>query len=181
MTEKTKLAAALAGLASTSAGLESRADAVLAIVRRTRIGTEKEFSIAVRDAYAANGWNAGAGKPVEGVSLKPVPGTVKQYVSQIRAAYRFKIDVLHCRSFYELRKGLRKARARKSASLADPVMHNLKIAGKAELTGAPLHDIVVIYTTLSETRRKQLAAAVNRLVREYRELAVVGAEDRLAA
>ncbi len=75
------LADALAVIARSSTAIESKANAVLAILKTSGISDEKNFRAAVREAYAVNGWHTAAGRPAEGVKKASVPPTVKQYVS----------------------------------------------------------------------------------------------------
>lgn len=60
------LAAALAVIGREGESLETQATSVLRIVRAQKIGTLKDWSAAVRDAYRANGWNGKPGKPKSG-------------------------------------------------------------------------------------------------------------------
>lgn len=169
MTKKT-LAAALAVIATEESTLESRADSVLAIVKDAGIRDEKAFSLAVREAYKANGWNVAAGAPKKGSGGKPVPGTVKQYVSQVRAAFRLGINVTRMATFHKLRMAVKEARAaaRPKPVNADPKMAGLRLVKSGEMTGAPFHDLAVMYEKATKGVQKQILGEVNELVRRFR-------------
>ena len=167
---KKTLAAALAVIAVEENNLESRADSVLAIVKGAGIRDEKAFSLAVREAYKANGWNATAGAPKKGNAGKPVPGTVKQYVSQVRAAFRLDVPVGRMATFHKLRMAVKEARAaaRPKPVNADPKMAGLRVAHSNEFTGAPFHDLTVMYEKAPKGVQKQILGEVNELVRRFR-------------
>lgn len=168
MAKKT-LAAALAVIAVEENALASRADTVLAIVKDSGIRDEKAFSAAVRDAYKANGWHVTAGAPKRGASGKPVPGTVKQYVSQVRAAFRLGVNVARMDTFHKLRKTLKEARAaaRPRPVKTDPKLAGLRLVKSGELTGAPFHDLTVLYERASKGVQRQLLGEVNGLVARF--------------
>jgi len=172
MTKKTltTLAAAFAALSEEGAALESVADSVLAIVKSDGLKDVKAFSAAVREAYKANGWNAKQGAPVLGAAkLERVPPTVKQYVSQIRGAFRLGLNVGHFKNFHALRTALKAARvASRPVPKVDPRLGGLRLTGPAGLTGAPLHDLVVVYEALPKGQQSQMVGAVNRLVQQFR-------------
>lgn len=167
------LTAALSAIAQDVEQLESRADAVLAIVKDSGIRDVKAFSAAVREAYKANGWNATAGKPAPGKRAQPVPATVKQYVSTIRGAFRLGVNVAKMESFFKLRKVLRQARAAANPQLVvkDPRLAGLRLVKNASLIGAPFHDLTVVYEKLPKAAQKQLAGEVNELLRRYQPAA----------
>jgi hypothetical protein len=174
MTKKiATLAAAFAALSQDSAALETRADAVLAIVKRAGIRGEKEFSAAVRDAYKENGWNTRQGKPKAGAPvLARVPATVKQYVSAVRACYRLKLAVGRFESFHALRAALKTARANRAAPvITDPRMAGLRLVQASTMTGAPFHDLTVLYDKLPRSHQSKLVGAVNGLIRQFQPAA----------
>lgn len=167
--KKPTLAAALAVIATEGSTLENKADSVLAIVKNAGIRDVKAFSAAVREAYKANGWNSTAGAPKKGNSGKPVPGTVKQYVSQVRAAFRLGINVTRMDTFHRLRKAVKEARA---AAKPRPVNQDAKLAGlrvahSNEFTGAPFHDLTVMYEHATKGVQRQLLAEVQGLVKRF--------------
>lgn len=162
------LAEALAVIATEGTTLESKADSVLAIVRTSGIRGEKEFSAAVREAYKANGWHVRAGAPKKGAAGKPVPGTVKQYVSQVRRAFRLGIPVAGMKSFFKLRKAIREAAAKKRPAVnADPKMAGLRLVKAGEMIGAPFHDLTVLYERAPRPVQRQLLGEVTSLVKRF--------------
>lgn len=166
---KQSLAAALAVIANESSTLENKADSVLAIVRQSGIRDEKAFSAAVREAYKANGWNVTAGAPKRGSSGKPVPGTVKQYVSQVRRAFRLGVPVASMKSFFKLRQAVRTAVAKRAPAPVnrDPKMAGLRLVKAGEMIGAPFHDLTVLYERAPKPVQKQLLGEVNALVKRF--------------
>jgi hypothetical protein len=164
------LATALAVIGRESADLESKADTVLRIVRAEKIKEGKQFNKAVRAAYKANGWNVHAGKPKAGAEkLTPVPATVKQYVSAIRAAFRFKLHVASYSSFYALRQDLAKERAKRKPKngRTRPEMAGLTVSRPDIMTGSPFHDLVVLYNALDRARRPRMLSALDRVKRDF--------------
>lgn len=164
------LAAALAEMAQTEGTLESRADSVLSLVKSGGIRDGAAFNKAVREAYKANNWHSIVGRPGRGNRGTPVPQTVKSYVSIVRAAFRLDLVVAHFKTFHALRKGVKAARvARQPRPVArDPRLAGLTLVKHDTLTGAPFHDLAVLYEKSSRQQRSRLLAEVNRLVREYR-------------
>lgn len=167
---KQTLAAALAVIGREEYTLESKADNVLAIVKSAGIRDVKAFNLAVREAYKANGWNVGAGKP-KGPKLQAVPATVKQYVSRIRAAFNLELPIQSFRTFHQLRKALKDRAPRPATAANDPVMAGLRLTRQDELVGAPFHDLTAIYSKLDKARQTALVQSVNRLVRQYQSAA----------
>lgn len=167
-----ELAAALAVIGKEETELETKANGVLRLVKRLKLNTAKDFNKAVREAYQANGWNARAGKPAKGSEAKPVPSTVKQYVSTIRGAYRLGLMAADYSSFYALRTELRakraaKAKRRDGKSRAAPEMIGIQISRPDVLTGGPFHDLVALYNALDRTRRAHMLSAIARVKREF--------------
>lgn len=161
------LANALAVIAVSSSAIESKADAVLNIIRDAGIRDEKAFTAAIRLAYAENGWNTGAGRPRPGARLKQVPATVKQYVSRVRAAFRAKLPVAKFKTFHELRKALKQLNDSKNPAANDPVYMGLRIVQAEELNGAPFHDLAVLHTKLGKTRQAALLDDIAKLIKRY--------------
>jgi hypothetical protein len=174
------LAEALAAIATTTDTLESRADTILAIVKANGIRDAKAFRKAARAAYLENGWHARPGKPARGNGHKtPVPPTVKQYVSQVRAAFRFDLNVLAFKSFHALRKAVieaRLARKPKARGRRDPRLAGLKLIKGSELTGAVFHDAAVVYDGLDKARQAQMARAIVKVVEQFKAAAAPALE-----
>ena len=167
----TPLADALAEMAQTDSTLESRADAVLQIVKSAGIRDSAAFNKAVKAAYTANGWHTQAGRPSRGNRGQPVPVTVKQYVSMVRGAFRAGLVVAHFKTFHALRKSLKAARlaAKPRQVKMAPALAGLRLVGRGDtLTGAPFHDLTVLYEKANRAQRAKIAAEVNRLIQEFR-------------
>lgn len=161
---KMNLAAALSVLARESTALESKAEVVLKILKAEKLKDLKSFNIEVREAYKANGWNPSAGRPKAGANLKPVPATVKQYVSSVRRAFKFKLPVLAYSSFYALRMDLKEHAAK--------VRKPRNGGHKAEtLHAGQFHDLVLLYNALDRTRRPRMLAAIDRIKRDFSKAA----------
>lgn len=167
------LAAALSVLARDGSVLDSKAENVLRILKAEKIKDLKTFNAEVREAYKANGWNAGAGRPKEGSKLEPVPATVKQYVSSIRRAFRFKMQVLAYSSFYALRVDLKKeaARVRKPRTNGPKELIGIRLANPEQLTGNMFHDLAVLYDALDRSRKPKMLAALARVQRDFSKAA----------
>lgn len=164
------LAEALAEIATTTDTLETRADNILGIVRANDIRDAKAWRKIARAAYKANGWHARPGKPGRNGKGTPVPATVKQYVSQIRAAFRFELDVLKFKTFHALRKAVKEIRAAKrpkAKGSRDPRLAGLKLVKANTLTGAVFHDAVALYDNLDERKQAQMAKAVANIIRQF--------------
>ncbi len=166
------LANALAVIAASSSQIESKADAILAIIKDGGIRDEKSFQAAIKLAYAANGWHTAAGRPRSGVEKKKlVPATVKQYVSRVRAALRAKLPLAKFKTFHELRKALKNVKAKDSPIAAnDPIYRGLHIVRPEVLLGAPFHDIAVIHAQLGKVRQAALLDDIAKLIKRYSPL-----------
>ena len=162
----TKLAHALSVIAAGEQTLETKASGVLAIV--AGIPSLEDFNAAVKDAYAANGWNA---SPGEKDAKATVPTTVKQYVSTIRAAFKLDVKVAKQKTMSQLRKAVREARTPKAPVSKDPVLKGLTLVKSGELTGAPFHDLVALYENLNKQKQVQLVGVVERVVRQFQPAA----------
>lgn len=167
------LAVAFSVLARDGTALESKAENVLKILKAEKIRDLKAFNLEVREAYKANGWNASAGRPKEGVKLTPVPATVKQYVSSIRRAFRFKMQVLTYSSFYALREELKKeaSKVRKPRTNAPKEMAGIRLQQPATLNGGIFHDLAVLYEALDRARKPRILAALERIRRDFSKAA----------
>jgi hypothetical protein len=167
---KMSLASVFEEMEKDGATLASRADAVLRIVKTNKIEDVKHFSAAVKAAYAANGWNPGAGRPVKGADkLKAVPASVKQYVSTMRAAFRMKLLVTSYSSFYALRSDVSATRvkARKKAAEAVPELAGLTVKRDDTLNGALFHDLAVLFESLDKGKQGKMIGALDRIRREF--------------
>jgi hypothetical protein len=170
--KKATLAATLAVIGREESELENQATAVLRVVRAQKITDLAGWSAAVRAAYKANGWNGKPGKPKAGNTAATVPATVKQYVSQIRAAFRLKLPVSSYTSFYALREDLKKHAARKAARAVNahdqrPELAGVRLIAPEQLTGAPFHDLAVLFNALDGKRKPMMLNALARVRREF--------------
>lgn len=177
------LPAALTALARADAGVTSRADEILAIVKSAGIRDGAEFNKAVRAAYAANGWHQAGGRPGKGSRGQPIPATVKQYVSMVRRAFRLDLPVAGFKTFHALRKAIKEAGAssRKPPVRKDPRMAGLTLVKAGTLTGAPFHDLTVLYANASRQEKAKIASEVNGLVQKFRPTVAPVLELRKAA
>lgn len=167
------LASALALIGRDAAAIDSRADAVLRIVKQAKMKTAKEFNAAVRVAYERNGWNSKPGKPKAGNKKVPVPATVKQYVSTIRRAFKMDLLVLTYSSFYALRSEVqaKAAKARKPREEKKPEMQGVSVSRPDVLTGAVFHDLAVLYDALDKKRQAAMTQALDRVKRQFQPAA----------
>lgn len=167
------LAAAFSVLAQESVVIESKAEHVLRILKQKNIRDLKSFNVEVKLAYKANGWNSSSGRPKEGSELKPVPPTVKQYVSSIRRAFRLRLLVLNFSSFSALRSELKQkaAEVRKPRTSGPKEMQHINLAMPGELTGSMFHDLAVLWEALDRTRKPKMLAALERVKRDFSKAA----------
>lgn len=164
------LARTLSIIAAAADKQESVADSILASVKASGVRDEKAWSAAVKDAYRANGWNVGRGRPAADYrgSNGRVPPTVRQYVSQVRAAFRAGIDVSRLKSFHALRKALKDRRAtQRPQASTDPKMAGLRLVKGDALIGAPFHDLTVLYEKAAKAQQRQIVAEVQALVKRF--------------
>lgn len=167
------LAAVLAVIGKEGQALESRADAVLRIVKGLKIKDAESFNTAVRAAYKENGWNATAGKPKAGTKVTPAPSSVRQYVSTIRSAFKQEIRIAACSSFYALRTELKakraeaRAKAEKKLERKTPELVGIRLAEPEQLTGAIFHDLAVIHQALDAARKPRMLSALERVKRDF--------------
>ena len=166
-----ELGRALAEIAKEGDAVETRAERMLALVRSKGITDERSFSAAIRVAYRANGWRATRGRPkLDEKALESVPATVKQYVSSVRAAFRLGLDGRSMRTFSALRKAVADARAAKrtKARSKDPNLAGIHVLKDDRLTGAPLHDLAVVYESMQARQREALVRRIKTLVSEFK-------------
>lgn len=168
----TKMAAALKAIADSSSAVTNAADGVLSIVKAGKLRTLETFDASVRAAYVKNGWQATQGRPRDDdAKLAGVPGTVKTYVSLVRAAYRAELPVLRYKSFGALRGALGKQRAkgRPPATSAkrstDPALAGIRVLEPGSYIGAPFHDLAVGYEALAAADKEAFMVAAMKLLR----------------
>ena len=175
-----KLARAFRTVAGQEQQLESAASAVLAIVRGAGKLTVSKFDKLVSAAYAANGWNARAGRPANGEAKKnAVPGTVRTYVTTIRRAMRSKLSVGTFKTFTALRTALEAKKGRGNKRAKDNVLRlpapvaaqfeGVDVAGKMP-NGALFHDLGVLYARLPGEHQSLFERQVKRIMAKYAPL-----------
>lgn len=88
----------------------------------------------------------------------------------VRAAFRHGLNVAGFKTFHALRKSLKAARvaAKPRAVRRDPRMAGLTLVQGGTLTGAPFHDLAVLYEKAPRATQARIAAEVNKLLREFR-------------
>lgn len=168
----TKLAAALAVIGREGEVMDTKASAVLQIVRAEKIKDGKTFNAAVRAAYKVNGWNSKPGKPKEGKKdkdLTPPPATVKQYVSTIRAAYRFGLPVGSYSSFYALRTEVKEKRAARKPKHRNvpPQMIGITLKQPDQFNGGIFHDLAILHDALDRARKPRMLSALERVKKDF--------------
>lgn len=178
----TKLARVLVAIGDTEQRIESTAAGIFAVIQAAKVKSAKQWDGLVRDAYAANGWNTRAGRPVAGADEKsPVPATVRTYVTIVRQALRSRLKLGRYRSFTALRADLAKRAGRTSHRGSGRKILRLPapIAGSFEgvdihtpkPNGALFHDLGVVYAKLPSEHQALLGRQLNRLLQKYMPLA----------
>lgn len=186
-----KLAKVFASVADAGQQLESTAGEILAIVKTAKVATVAAWNKVVKQAYAANGWNEGAGRPT--AKRMPVPTTVTQYVALVRQALRKKMKIAKYASFTALRVALARTNGRsdhrggrqlkgsaaKVLKLPAPVAESfrgvdIQIEKHAETNGALFHDLGVVYARLPDTHQAMLGRQLAALLHKYLPLAQNG-------
>jgi len=164
-------------IASKADALEDTASAILDILREARIRDLGAFNALVAEAYHANGWRMGSGRPpAEDDGLTSAPDAVRAYVSQVRAAYSEKLDVLGFETMYALRKEVARVRRMKRSPRARihfPEFAGVELRDATELNGALFHDLLVLYEHVPEDVRESINRRVKRMLTEFRETAEI--------
>ncbi len=164
------LAHTLRRIAAEGQRLEDTAGHLLQVVAEMNVRTLEAFDGLVRQAYRANGWHAGPGRPPAEAKAEAVPPLVRTYVSEVRAAFRLGLKVHGFESFYALRRAVQEKRAKLEARAGVwPALRGVRVSSPDKLTGAPFHDLIVIYDHLDETVGEALERALARLIRKYTE------------
>ncbi len=151
------LANTLRRIAADGQRLEDTAGHMLKVVAEMDVRTLAAFDALVREAYRANGWHAGRGRPPADATAETVPPVVSTYVSEVRAAFRLGLKVQSFESFYALHLAIQKKRAALEARAgtgAWPALQGVRISSPDKLTGAPLHDFFVKYVQQDQTPRQ---------------------------
>lgn len=168
------LSAVLASIETASSALDSLAGDMLAVIKRAKAETLPAFDLMVAAAYSANGWSQVAGRPSADSALKPAPDAVKLYISNVRAAYRLNLDVLSFETIGAMRMAIKEKRAEiraeKALVPAEPVppeLRGVQFTDGDEMTGATMHDMLVLYNHLPEVSQAKLVEEVRKLVVRY--------------
>lgn len=177
MKPETKLARIFLTIADEESRTESTAGGILSIVTEARVRDVEAFNPLVTAAYAANGWNARPGRPDTDAEEKgEVPATVRTYVTTIRRGFRAGIRVASMKTFYQLRKALRKAaekkhgRRRAQARIPEEIKMNfvgVNVQAANDMNGALIHDTATVYAHLPEEQRTLFEKQLKRLLQRY--------------
>lgn len=173
-----KLETVFTRIADQANRLDDLAGQILAAIQEARARRLDQFESMVRDAYEANGWHYRPGRPTSDATGTPVPDAVRTYVSEVRAAYRLKLPIMRYRSMYQLRQAVRRARAKTTMPHAVegpaeqlPELRGVRVYDDDHLTGALLHDLVVVYEHAPDPDREKLQASLRRLLSRFRPVA----------
>lgn len=165
-----KLATVLRAIGDENARLDDQAGRILDIVRHNNINTEKAFREEVANAYDELGWRRAPGHPSASDGLSPAPKSVRQYVFEIRRAFKLRIRVADCRTLHEMRNLVKDKRERLAAHLNGErtgAMAGLRLVKPNHFTGAHLHDLAVLYESLRTRERTELEQGIKKLINRY--------------
>lgn len=174
MKKPQELAVIFAHIAEVAGTLDSHAAQMLAAIKLAGCDHLEEFNAMVSDAYAKNSWSQVQGRPSADSTLKPAPDAVKLYVSTVRAAYRLGLQVTTYESMGALRVAIKEARAavREEKEIVppeevSPELKGVQFTDNDELTGATMHDVLVLYKHLPENSQIKLVEEIRKLVVRY--------------
>lgn len=165
-----KLSTVLKSIGEESARLDDQAAKILDLCRSNQITSEAKFREAVTEAYNELGWRTIPGRPAADDGLQPAPKTVRQYVFEIRRAYKLRIKVVEMNSLFELRAAVKEKRERLAQQEApEPVgaLSGLKLVQANRFTGAHIHDLAVLYESVPKRMRAEIEQQVQRLINKY--------------
>lgn len=165
-----KLSTVFKSLGDESTRLDDQAGRILDLCRASRISTETGFRAAVVEAYGELGWRTIPGRPAIDDPLQSAPKTVRQYVFEIRRAYKLRLKVAEMRTIYELRAAVKDKRERLAAQ-EEPeqagALAGLKLVQANKFTGAHIHDLAVLYDSVPKRVRTEIDAAIARLINKH--------------
>ena len=176
MKVETKLAHVFTEIEESGKSTDTVASGILDIVREAGIKDVESFNPLVIAAYTKNNWNPRPGRPTpEAANLEAVPPTVRTYVTGVRRAFRHGIDVARVKTFYELRKMLRRSVASKKRHdvlLRAPKEVKENLDGVAldstnDVNGALIHDIGFVYLNLPRSQQEMFERQLQQLVHKY--------------
>ena len=174
MKKQTDLSVILANIETAAAAVDDLAKQMLAVIKAAKADTLPAFDAMVAEAYKKNGWSQVAGRPSADSPLKPAPDAVKLYISNVRAAYRLNLDVLSFETIGAMRTAIKEKRAEIRAERAlvpaepvPPALVGVQFTDGDELTGATLHDVLVLYSHLPEVSQAKLVEEIRKLTVRY--------------
>jgi hypothetical protein len=179
MSTTLKLSTTLKAIADQATATDDTATALLKIIREAEVKTAAQFAALAAEAYKANNWHAGKGRPMKDSTSTPVPRTVRTYVWELRSAFKAKLNVGEFPSFYEMRKALAERRARMTKRHVSrlPELVGVQVSSEARLNGALFHDLAVVYMRMKARERRIVAKGLQRIVSRYgRELPAASTE-----
>lgn len=174
------IAQALAAVAEQGEKIESTAGGMLQSIRDGNIRTIEAYDDAVKKAYEVNGWHVRRGKPTDDRRL--VPGSVRTYVWELRAAFKDELPVWTYKTFYEMRLARKKiatpsagqgggSRTQASAGTETqsdlPALVGVRMTNGTEPNGGLFHDMILLYMKLSTDARTLLERNLSRLLHRY--------------
>lgn len=165
-----KLATVLKALGDAHARIDDQAGKVLDIVRTNSITTEHAFRTQVAEAYEELGWRTTPGRPATEDGLHPAPKSVRQYVFEIRRAFKLRIKVAECRSLHEMRALVKEKRERLHAHATGELhgaVAGLRVVQPDRFTGAYVHDLAVLYENLNKREKAELEDGIKRLLHKF--------------
>jgi hypothetical protein len=174
-TKKLILAQVLIEMATIADNLDSVAGRVLTAIKQANADTLEKFEALVDAAYKENGWQKGGGRPENGKAHTPVPGMVKQYMSEIRVAYSIGLPVLDYTSIGVLREDIRKKRGEVLAAniAGSPRPQELKgvtVKTEGKLNGSLFHDLITVHGALSPADKTAMEKTLNATLKKYQKI-----------
>lgn len=168
-----ELSSILSSIESASGIMDDLARQMLGVVKEAKASTLDAFNEMVSEVYAVNGWSQVAGRPSADSDLKPAPDAVKFYISNIRAAYRLKLDVLGFDTIGALRLAVKEVRAatRVPKDHPEPAVDGVLLTDGERMTGAVFHDLLVLRSNLPEMVQTKLDEECHKLLLRYAKVA----------
>ena len=159
--------------------MENVAGKMLDYIVDNNLKKQEQFNQAIQTAYDRNGWNWKRGRAADKEKATP-PEIVTVYVSTCRAAYKEKLikQVMDRKitTMYALRTAINKIRRERHVEPVTgdtfPALAGLQVRAENKLTGALIHDLVVIYEHIPGSERELLEKSLERLKNKYLPVAV---------
>ena len=165
-----KLSTVLKTIGDESERLDDQAGKILELCRANKITTEQAFRGAVVEAYTELGWRTIPGRPAADDGLQSAPKTVRQYVFEIRRAFKLRLKVIEMKTLFELRTAVKEKRERMaSQETPEPAgaLSGLKLVQANRFTGAHIHDLAVLYESMPKRFKGELEDAISKLINKY--------------